>query len=132
VRALIISRGYQHARHNQWLRVHLVVERHGLKQTERRFPHVGRRQHRLILIPAGAIVIVVICGDRRLASSQQRARADENENSKYGSVADAATPWTISWHVLILIIVIDGCLEVALHPIVAEIPLRERERYEEI
>src|ERR1039457_5453093 len=79
----------------------MIVEVHRLQQTERAVSHVGRRKHRLALIPASAVIIVVIRRARRLASSQQHARADEKQNSEYSRAANAAMTFTMSSHVLI-------------------------------
>ena len=101
VRALVRSRRDLHTRHDQRLRVHLVIERHGPHQTER-VPHVGGRQHCFALIPAGTVVVVVIGGDSYLARSQQCTRADENKDGKYSRAANAAISFTMSWHVPVL------------------------------
>jgi len=49
--------------HNKGLRIDLVVESDGLQQSESRFYNVALRQRRFVLIPAGAVIVVVIGRD---------------------------------------------------------------------
>ena len=108
VRALKLSSGNQHARHHQRLSVHLVVERHGPQQAERRGPHVGRRQGRFMFIPSGAVVVVVIGCDSYLARASNAPALMKTRDGKYSRAANAVISFTMSWHVLASFSFLDG------------------------
>ena len=100
MRARVRSRRDLHTRHDQRLRVHLVIERHGSQQTKQ-VPHAGGRQHCFALIPAGAAMI-----ERTVTAAGNQSgvtRADEQQDGKDSRYANAALPLR-SWKWLSLFV----------------------------
>jgi len=77
----ILQKGSEH---NQRLRIDLIVERNRGQETEGRFRHIGGGQRRFGLIPARAVIIVVIGRDSGLSGSDERTRCHENRHADGG------------------------------------------------
>ena len=90
VSALEVASRDEHSGYDERLTVNLGIQSNGVQMPERVGVYVGRRERGFILVPAAAIIVVMMSRDRGLACGQKCA--NRNQRNPVGD-ADGLVKW---------------------------------------